>query len=276
MALSGKLGAFWSSVSGFDSANLLTNPDFETGNTTGWTATNASVTSADVFEGFYACALAGDGTTAASVEQATSAGSISAGDVVVVRCAAKASGSPSADATLKLEFFDSSDASLGSTSAAIPKTATSWERYSLIHTAPANTSYVKVSVACSGLSDSYIVDDFQLCKLEQVGGFSNWSVDVSVDTAEVTAFEDAPWRSYVVTQKGWTASASRYWGSEDFFEHLTNGNPIYCVFYFNEDGDERLEGLAYVTGVSDDVPVDSVVTEDITFQGIGDLSYHTT
>lgn len=49
MALAGKLGAFWSSVGRFDAANLLTNPSFEAGTTTGWTVTNASATSADVF-----------------------------------------------------------------------------------------------------------------------------------------------------------------------------------------------------------------------------------
>lgn len=267
MALAGKLGAFWSSVEQFDTANLLSNPDFETGNTTGWTGGTIST---DPFEGHYACSVTGE-----TLSQSTAASSVSAGETIVARCAAKASGTPTAAATFKLEFFDSGDASLGSTSLSIPATATTWNRYSLIHTAPANTSYITVSVT-AGAGDTYIVDDFQVAKLEQVGGFSNWSLDVSVDTADVTAFENAPWRTYIVTQKGWTGSAERFWGSEAFFNHLDSGNPIYCVFYVDEDSDKRFEGLAYVTGVSVNTPVDAVVTETVNFQGVEDLSYHTT
>lgn len=167
------------------------------------------------------------------------------------------------------------DQKVGSTSTTIPTSTSSWTRFSLIHLAPTGTDHI-VALLTVGSGDTYYVDDFQVSKLEQVGGFSNWSLDVSADTADITAFEDNGWRSFVVTQKGWTGSADRFWGSEEFFDHLVAGNPIYCVFYVDEDNDKRFEGLAQVTGVSPNAAVDAVVKETVNFQGTEDLSYHTT
>ena len=274
MASTGKLGAFWSSVAQYDAANLLSNPSFETGTTTGWSGAVLAIVS-DSWDGSYACSVAGDGTNAGSLSQTTAAASAAPGDVIAVRCAAKASGTPAGAATLKLEFFDSSAASVGSTSLSIPASATSWARYSLIHQAPANTDHFTVSVT-TGVNDTYIVDDFQVSKLEQVGGFSNWSLTITADTSDVTAFEDNGWKAFIATQKGWTGSADRFWGSEEFFNHLASGNPIYCVFYIDENSDKRFEGLATVTGVNPKADVNAVVTETINFQGTSDISHHTT
>lgn len=353
MASAGKLGAFWSSTTQYDSANLLTNPSFETGSLTPWSG--GTIISTDHYDGLYACSVTGQ-----TLKQATSAASVSASDVIQVRCAAKASGTPSAAATLELDFaavttsdeilgagdgvatsfsgtltnypvvpktvtisytigstvytatddgagtitgtsvsgtitystgawaltFTTApdngtnitadyDKKLGSTSTTIPTSTASWTRFALIHQAPTSTDHIVVLLTVES-GDTYYVDDFQVSKLEQVGGFSNWSLDISAETADVTAFEDNGWRAYIGTQKGWTGSADRFWGSADFFDHLTAGNPIYCVFYIDEDNDKRWEGLAQVTGVSPNTAVDAVVKETVNFQGIEDISYHTT
>ncbi len=353
MASTGKLGAFWSSVAQYDAANLLSNPSFETGTLTPWS--DGTIISSDHYDGLYACSVSGQ-----VLNQATGAASVAAADTIQLRCAAKASGTPTAAATLELDFAAASisgevigsgdgsttsfsgtlanypvvattvtigytiggtaytatddgagnisgtdvsgtitystgawsltfttapdnatnitadyDQKLGSTSTTIPASTSSWTRFAVIHQAPTSTDHI-VALVTVGSGDTYYVDDFQVSKLEQVGGFSNWSLTITANTSDVTAFEDNGWKSFIATQKGWTGSADRFWGSEEFFNHLTSGNPIYCVFYVDENSDKRFEGLAEVTGVNPKAAVNAVVTETVNFQGTEDLSYHTT
>jgi len=263
--LAGKSGAFWTSVT---DTNLLTNPGFEAGSMTGWT--NGTISSSDPYDGKYAASV-----TDETLSQATGAATVAADDYISVRCVAKASGTPSATGTLKLDFLDAGSVSVGSVAATIPIATSAWTHFSLIHKAPASTDHVEISIT-AGTGDTYYVDAFQVYKLEQVGGFYSWSLDAAIDTAEVTAFEDSGWKTFIPTLLGWTGRADHYWGTEEFFNHIANERNLYAVFYVEQDSDmtgKRWEGLVYVQGASISAAVADVISESITLQGDGPLSY---
>jgi len=263
--LAGKTGAFWTSVT---DTNLLTNPGFEAGSMSSWT--NGTISTTSPYEGNYCATVTGE-----TLSQATSGSSVAADDYIAVRCVAKASGTPSATGTLKLDFLNSSDVSVGNVTASIPTGTTSWTHFSLVHKAPASTDHVKVSFT-AGFRGPYYVDDFLLYKMEQVGGFHTWGIDISVDAGDVTAFEDSSWKTFIPLLKGWTASADHYWGTEEFFNHVANERNLLAIFYIEQDSDmtgKRFEGMVYVTGASVNVAVADVISESITMQGDGPLSY---
>jgi len=266
MAFSGKDGAFWSQTTG---SSLLSNASFATG-VSNWTKGEAKTTGC------------WDGTGSAFVTGATTmsqTGTAVYNQYYVLSAMCKVAGSadPTGTSYVKLSFLTSGGSVLSSGTDTIGTGASSWKRYSVIRRAtPTGTRQLKASFIAGTGSDIY-VDDVRCYRLEQVGGFSNWSLDVSYDTHDVTCFESAgDWREFIDGLKQWSASASQYWASSDMFQALTGTEEIYGVFYIDSDSDmtgKRWEGMVDVHGISISTPVDAVVTADITMQGTGDIAY---
>ena len=107
--------------------------------------------------------------------------------------------------------------------------------------------------------------------MEQVGGFYNWSLELSVDMQEAPEFGDT-WKKHVPTQNGFSGSAERYWGNERFFDAL--GTEVAIALYVDaSDTLARYEAYAYISGDGIEDAADNIVNESIDFQGNGAVYY---
>ena len=93
-----------------------------------------------------------------------------------------------------------------------------------------------------------------------LGGFYNWSIDLTADALESTDFDSTGWRTFTAGLKGWTGSAERYWasGSEDMMTLYMVSTPKLAVLQFfteNETGSDYYTGWGYITGFSMNVPL---------------------
>lgn len=106
----------------------------------------------------------------------------------------------------------------------------------------------------------------------QVGGFFNWSLDTDADDEDATTYESEGWKEFARTLKGWTASASAYWGDSEFYKKV--GKTLFVKLFINSGTkQDRLEGYALVSSDSIDTPVDGLVEESIDFTGTGELEF---
>lgn len=137
--------------------NYCTNPSFET-NTTGWSAGSLGAASSGYVGGAVSrIALSLNNTQIASgTETSTAVGTFAAGDPVTASVYLKAtsgSGATSVTIPIKVEHKNSGGTVLATTTTSATVTPGEWQRISVTKlTAPANTSYVTVTVAGSGTS----------------------------------------------------------------------------------------------------------------------------
>ena len=79
-------------------------------------------------------------------------------------------------------------------------------------------------------------------------------------------------KTFLTTLLEWTASAEKYWISNNFISRL--GNEVVLVLYTNGGASLfRYEGFAKISSSSIEDPVDGIVNESIEFTGIGQLYY---
>ena len=106
------------------------------------------------------------------------------------------------------------------------------------------------SIACAGLTK----------------GVKAWSLNLVGDALEITDYEDAGVRNFIVGPTGWTGSAEFNW---DTTNTITVGTEIAALVFTVVSGSEYYTGKAIVTGISVSSSFDGVVTASITFQGSG-------
>lgn len=114
-------------------------------------------------------------------------------------------------------------------------------------------------------------------------GFYNWSLDRAVDIHECTTYADAGIKKYIAALKDWTATADKYWFTDNSpaslqswlatekwirFFIVYNADPTTTTCYY-------YEGLAKISGVSSEASVSELISEPLTFQGTGSLYYVT-
>ena len=108
----------------------------------------------------------------------------------------------------------------------------------------------------------------------QAGGFTSWSLDVGLDTLETTNFASAAsWKTYIAGLKTWTGTADQHWQSDLIDEF---GEKLIVRFYLDDTAtvasdDVYYYGFAHVTGLSEEVSVDGLVEQGLTFTGEGQL-----
>ncbi|WP_227765050.1 hypothetical protein [Zhaonella formicivorans] len=106
----------------------------------------------------------------------------------------------------------------------------------------------------------------------QHGGFFNWSAELELETSDITTFQSAGWKENLATVKGFTASAERYWGDEEFFAGL--GKEVVIALYTDATASkQRYEGFGIISSDGIETAVDDIVNETIELQGTGPLHY---
>lgn len=108
-----------------------------------------------------------------------------------------------------------------------------------------------------------------------VSGVSEWSLDVSQDTPETTAFGDQ-WRTFVAGIREWTGSMGMHGdptaASQGFIRNLQTGGSTAITFRFYA-GTNYYEGSAMVSGHSPEVSYDGIFEDSFDLQGSGALSF---
>lgn len=116
-----------------------------------------------------------------------------------------------------------------------------------------------------------------------VAGCTEWSADTTCAVHDVTTFEDAGQRSFLAGLKGWSGTARRFWQASDdrwggsglatfqwirLFEKYVASPSAGDPAYFHE-------GLAIVTAINMTAPSGDVIGQNLTFQGVGALTFTT-
>ena len=108
--------------------------------------------------------------------------------------------------------------------------------------------------------------------VSQVLGFSEWSLSLSMDIADVTKFEDVGWKTNFPTLKDYSVTAKKFWLTEEIFERL--GEDVIISLYTDATSSKRrYEGYARIDKDDVEVKVDAVITESISFKGNGAVYY---
>lgn len=110
-----------------------------------------------------------------------------------------------------------------------------------------------------------------------VAGFFSWKADQKADALETTDYSDAGVRTYnVVGLKGWSGSAERHWLTELPLTWI--GTLFIIKLYIDNVASPtlRYEGWGVITGHGVTSAVDTLVSESISFQGSGVLTYEDT
>jgi predicted secreted protein len=113
-----------------------------------------------------------------------------------------------------------------------------------------------------------------------VAGFYNWKLDWKSDVAEVTDFGSSGAREYLAGVKEWTATAERFWQTDD---NIWNGSGIgslqwvrfftrYVAIPTAPDPAHYFEGLAEIKTINYRTPNDDAIKQTFEFQGIGALA----
>lgn len=109
-----------------------------------------------------------------------------------------------------------------------------------------------------------------------VAEIGEWSLDIGLDTNEVSAFGDS-WKRFITGLKGWTGSATGRFDQTDtngqvaLQNALLNGTTVSIRLYVNATN--YYSGTAYITQESPKASVGGTVDVDFSFTGTGALSY---
>jgi len=114
-------------------------------------------------------------------------------------------------------------------------------------------------------------------------GFYNWAIDYKIDLFDATAFDTSSGgRSYVPSITSWTAKADKYFLSTGNAVNDWLGDTVKARFFLNYvaipstgDASQYYEGNTIVTGINIGTPVDALITQGISFQGVGALTLTT-
>jgi len=113
----------------------------------------------------------------------------------------------------------------------------------------------------------------------QVGGFYNWSLSLTADALETTNFSGSTGnRTYIPGLKGWTASAEKHFLTANNVVDSTGApwwnNTVEIRFFTKyvaspsaSDQAQYFRGDTVVTGIDHTTPVDTLVTQSVSFQG---------
>ena len=106
----------------------------------------------------------------------------------------------------------------------------------------------------------------------EVASFYDWTLDDGADIADVTTFGSNGWREYVGTLRTWTATADRYWVSDQSIDDWLGAKLLVRFFTRYDDAPNTTtvwyyEGYALITGISVTANIGEVVSQTVSFQG---------
>ncbi len=104
-----------------------------------------------------------------------------------------------------------------------------------------------------------------------IGEMSDWSLDVSADIVDTSAFSDE-WKKKVGTQKDWTGNCSGRLDTTNAGQSaLIVGSEVTLQFYI--DDIHYYEGDAIVESISRSAAVAGTIDVTFNFTGNGELTY---
>jgi len=114
-------------------------------------------------------------------------------------------------------------------------------------------------------------------------GFYNWTVNYKIDLMDATVFDTSSGgRTYLTSITSWTASADKYFLTTANVVNDWLGETVKARFFLNYvttpstgSPSQFYEGNTIVTGIDVGTPVDALVSQNISFQGVGALSLKT-
>jgi hypothetical protein len=113
--------------------------------------------------------------------------------------------------------------------------------------------------------------------ITKVGYLYEWGLEFSLDTDEITAFQDQ-WKSFIVGQASITGSATGYfvgttwWTALSYLADATKAYYLLELFTYDPDDDETGDHFtlwAVINGLSIGAGITGHVSEEISFQGHG-------
>lgn len=115
---------------------------------------------------------------------------------------------------------------------------------------------------------------YKFFSIVEVGDLFDWSLDITTDLVEVTAFCDF-WKQNVKSQAQWSGSFNGYFVNSFWFDQAATEDAFWYIELTDDrDTTRRWAGFVHIDW-SISVARDAPVTESITFTGIGDLLYLT-
>ena len=103
----------------------------------------------------------------------------------------------------------------------------------------------------------------------EAGGFTEWTIDSTVDVADITDFTTTGWRKMAPVLKTWSASAQRHWINSLTADMI--GRKYIVKFYIDEANDLYYTGWGIVNGIHPVTDVDTIVNEGLDFAGTDNL-----
>lgn len=114
---------------------------------------------------------------------------------------------------------------------------------------------------------------------QTVGTITDWSIDSSYDTHDISAFDTNDWREYVAGLKSWSGSLNGKWvydtdtnGQKVIVDQLI-GTPALLELECYVDGTHYFYGDVWAHATNVNTSVEGVVEASFTFQGNGALAY---
>jgi len=102
----------------------------------------------------------------------------------------------------------------------------------------------------------------------EVTGIKSWTLDYTVDILDVTDFDDAGVKAYVVGCSGWSGSFEGY---KDGAPLPLAGAAVSLALKETQTATQKWTGSAYITGMHINTSHDGIVTYSYDFQGTGAL-----
>jgi hypothetical protein len=101
----------------------------------------------------------------------------------------------------------------------------------------------------------------------------SWTLDYNADLYETTNFDDSGYRTYITGFTGWSGS---YECNCSTANSAVPGSTGEIVLMSSTESEGSWRGDVYITGMTVNVPVDGLVTQNYTFQGSGALTVNST
>jgi len=135
-------------------------------------------------------------------------------------------------------------------------------------------SNVGSTVTCHG---EYVAQ----ADLTAVGYITNWSLTISGDVADSSAFGDN-WRTGTMGLASWTATADGFYEDDTFSEMITyETSPVekrlFLIEFYTDDpaNNKRYVGWGFVSGINPTAGIGDLVKQTITITGFRNISYIT-
>ena len=109
----------------------------------------------------------------------------------------------------------------------------------------------------------------QVDAASEVLGVKSWTLDYTSDPLDVTDFDDAGVKAYVIGGSGWSGS---FEGFKDTTPLPLAGAAVTIKLYESQTANQFWTGSAFVTGIHINTAHDGIVTYSYDFQGTGALT----